>query len=75
MSTIVDNEGEGIEFIEFCDCELLVGPNKVKSPLIERLLLYISLTINLFIAFEFSKIISVVKSLIRFDIILHVDST
>ena len=47
----------------------------VKSPLIERLLLYILSTINLFLASSFSVIISVVKSVILFKIILLVDNT
>ena len=47
----------------------------VKSPLTTRLLLYILSTINLFLASDFSLIISVVKSVILFEIILLVDST
>ena len=47
----------------------------VKSPLTVRLLSYILLTINLFLASSFSVIISVVKSVILFKIILLVDNT
>ena len=46
----------------------------VKLPLTSKLLLYLLFTINLLAALIFSVIMSVVKSVIRFEIILLVDS-
>ena len=69
------DDGNGSDLTAFTNCELLSGYIKDKSPLIERLLLYILSTINLFLASAFSLIKSVVKLVILFEIILLVDNT
>ena len=46
----------------------------VKVPLSSKLLLYLLLTINFLVALTFSVIISVVKSVIRFEMRLLADN-
>ena len=72
---IDDGSSSGYDLTAFTNCELLSGYIKDKSPLIERLLLYILSTINLFLEPLFWIIISVVKLEILFEIILLVDCT